>query len=265
MIRHLGSSLTDVTDGIRRADHRPAPSRHPADERPAARRRYKGRRRLSWSMSRRRSRLPTTSSILAPSQVPQAARWSPRAPSRGRGPAAPSLAAISTTGPPQGGAAQACRHATDPRRDRTTCATSMPHSAGRAGGRHRRAGSGKLADPWIGRWAGRRGGHRPDSDPRLPAEQPGDVHRTARPDPPGVRAGHGVKPALFSANSRPHAQLQRRRRHLHRAGHHGHRRIHCEVCDGKRSAASVARVRVRRAEHCRGACDVGDRGRGVLR
>jgi DnaJ-class molecular chaperone len=33
------------------------------------------------------------------------------------------------------------------------------------------------------------------------AEQPGDVHRTARPDPQGVREGSGVKPALFSANS----------------------------------------------------------------
>ena len=36
MIRHLGSSLTDVTLRLRRADRRPAPARHPADERAAA-------------------------------------------------------------------------------------------------------------------------------------------------------------------------------------------------------------------------------------
>ena len=75
---------------VRRADHRPAPARHPADERPAAC--SSGTRATpcsSSSTSPRRSPSPTTSSTSAPAPAPPVARWCSRAPSTGCGPAAP--------------------------------------------------------------------------------------------------------------------------------------------------------------------------------
>ena len=57
------------------------------------------------------------------------------------------------------------------------------------------------------------------ADPRLAAEQPGDVHRAARPDPQGVREGQRREAGAVQRQLRgrlPH--LQRRRRHLHRPG-----------------------------------------------
>ena len=101
------------------------------------------------------------------------------------------------------------------------------HPARRARGAHRRGRVGEeLADPRLGRGPGRRGGGRPGRDPRLAAEQPGDVHRTARAHPQGVRQGQRREAGAVQLQLRgrlPH--LQRRRRHLHRAGRHGHRRV----------------------------------------
>ena len=85
----------------------------------------------------------------------------------------------------------------------------------------------ELADQRLG---GRpRGGRddRPGWDPRLATEQSGDVHRTARSDPQGVREGQrrearAVQPQL----RRRLPQLQRRRRRLHRPGDDGRRRHH---------------------------------------
>ena len=71
------------------------------------------------------------------------------------------------------------------------------------------------ADPGLGRGPRRRGG-RPGGDPRLTTEQPGDLHRPARPDPQGVCEGHPAWPALFSSNSEGACPTQRSRRHLHR-------------------------------------------------
>ena len=52
------------------------------------------------------------------------------------------------------------------------------------------AGSGKrLADPRVGGPARRSGGYRPDADSGLATEQSRDVHRTARADTQGVRKG----------------------------------------------------------------------------
>ena len=85
----------------------------------------------------------------------------------------------------------------------------------------------ELADPRLGLRPRRRGGDRPGRDPRFATEQPGDVHRTARPDPQGVREGQRREAGALQLQLRgrlPH--LQRRRRHLHRPGRHGHRRIH---------------------------------------
>jgi excinuclease UvrABC ATPase subunit len=68
---------------------------------------------------------------------------------------------------------------------------------------------------------------RPGRDPRLATEQPGDVHRTARLDPQGVREGQRRESGAVQFQLRgrlPH--LQRRRRHLHRPGDDGRRRHH---------------------------------------
>ena len=77
---------------------------------------------------------------------------------------------------------------------------------------------------------------------------------------------NGVKPALFSANSEGACpELQRRGRHLHRPGDHGRRRHHLRGVRGQALRRVGARVHVRRQGHQRGAGDVGRRGRGVLR
>ena len=62
------------------------------------------------------------------------------------------------------------------------------HPARRAGRRHRRGRLGQeLADRRLGLRAGRGGDGRPGRDPRLAAQQPGDLHQAARPDPQSVR------------------------------------------------------------------------------
>jgi excinuclease UvrABC ATPase subunit len=130
---------------------------------------------------------------------------------------------------PQGGAAEAHRHARDPRRNSAQPARRRrrhpTRGAFRAHGRRRLRE--ELADPRIGGWAGRSGGGRPDSDPWLAAEQPSDVHRTARPHSQGVREGQRGEAGTVQRQLRGRlSQLQRQRHHLHRAGDHGHRRVH---------------------------------------
>ncbi|HZQ28172.1 MAG TPA: hypothetical protein VFA94_10785 [Acidimicrobiales bacterium] len=100
MIGHLGSSLTDVTYVF----DEPTIGLHPHDIQRMndllLQLRDKATRCSSSSTSRRRSPSPTTSSTSAPARVPAAAKWCSRAPSRGCGPAVPSPAATSMTGPP---------------------------------------------------------------------------------------------------------------------------------------------------------------------
>ena len=122
---------------------------------------------------------------------------------RGCEPAAPSPAAISTTGPPsrrkRGRPPAGWRSAA---RRRTTCATSTSTSrSGCLSSSPALPGRARLAHQWLGVRPGRRGDDRPGCDPRLAAQQPGDVHRPARPDPQRVREGQRRKRALFSANS----------------------------------------------------------------
>ena len=66
-------------------------------------------------------------------------------------------------------------------------------------------------------WPGRGGVGRPDPDPRLAAEQPGDVHRSAGADPQGVREGQRreARPVQRQLRGRL-SDLQRRRGDLHR-------------------------------------------------
>ena len=107
---------------------------------------------------------------------------------------------------------------------------------------------------------------RPGRDPRLATQQPRDLHRPAGPDPQGVREGQRRQAGAVQRQLRGRLpELQRRRRHLHRAGDHGHRRQHLRGVRGQALRRVGARVQVRRQGHQRGARDVGDRGRGVLR
>ena len=77
---------------------------------------------------------------------------------------------------------------------------------------------------------------------------------------------NGVKPALFSSNSEGACpDLQRRRCHLHRTGRHGHRRVHLRGVRGEAVSSVGSGVHAGWPEHRRGARDVSDRGRGVLR
>ena len=66
-------------------------------------------------------------------------------------------------------------------------------------------------------WPGRGGVGRPDPDPWLAAEQPGDVHRSAGADPQGVREGQRreARPVQRQLRGRL-SDLQRRRGDLHR-------------------------------------------------
>ena len=109
------------------------------------------------------------------------------------------------------------------------------HPARRAGRRHRRGGLGQeLADPRLGVRPGRRGVGRPGRDPRLAAQQPGDLHRAARPDPQGVREGQRREAGAVQRQLRGRLpELQRRRRHLHRPGDDGRRRHHLRGVRGQ--------------------------------
>ena len=141
------------------------------------------------------------------------------------------------------------------------------HPARRAGGHHRRRGVGQeLADRRLGCRPRRRGLGRSGRDQGLAAQQPGDLHRAARPDPQGVRQGQRREARAVQRQLRGRLpQLQRRRRHLHRPGDDGRRRHHLRGVRREAVPGRGARVRVRRQEHQRGARDAGHRGGGVLR
>ena len=105
---------------------------------------------------------------------------------------------------------------------------------------------------------GRGGVGRPGRDPRLATEQPGDVHRTARPDPQGVREGQRREAGAVQRQLRGRLpQLQRRRRHLHRPGDDGRRRHHLrgvrgEAVPGRRCwSTSSAAATSARCSRCR--------------
>ena len=129
MIRHLGSSLTDVTYVF----DEPTIGLHPHDiERMntcCCSCATRATPCWSWSTSRRRSRSPTTSSTSARAPAPRAARSCSRAPSRDCGPATRSPATISTTAPPSRrpcARRRACWRCAAP--PPTTCGTSTSTS-----------------------------------------------------------------------------------------------------------------------------------------
>ena len=124
----------------------------------------------------------------------------------------------------------------------------------------------ELADPGLGRRPGRRGGRRPGRDPRLATEQPGDVQRAARAGAQGVREGQRREAGAVQLQLRGRLPgLQRGRSGLHRAGRDGHRGDDLRGVRGEAVPGVGAGVHAGRPEHRRGARDVGDRGDGVLR
>ncbi len=85
------------------------------------------------------------------------------------------------------------------------------------------AGSGKSSlDQWLGRRARQRGDRRPAGDQGLAAQQPGDVHRSPGADPQGLREGQRREAGVVQRQLRGCLPVvQRRRSHLHRPGGDG--------------------------------------------
>ncbi len=140
------------------------------------------------------------------------------------------------------------RHGQQPPGRRCRC------PAGRAGRGDRRGRLGQeLAHPRLGGRPRRRGGHRPGGHPRLAAEQSGDVHGAARSDPDGLRQGQrGEAGAVQCQLRRRLSGVQGGRRHLHRAGLHGHRVHALRGVRGQGLPALRPRVHAGRSQHQRG-------------
>ncbi len=270
MIRHLGSSLTDVTYVF----DEPTIGLHPHDiERMnnlLLQLRDKGNTVLVVEHKPETIAIADHVVDLGPGRRHRRRhRSASRAPSRGCGRATPPPAATSTTGRTSRTTVRASSGALEVRGASTHNLQDVDVDIplGRALRDHRRRRlRQELADPRLGRRPRRRGGRRPGRDPRLAPQQPGDVHRSARADPQGVREGQRREAGAVQLQLRGRLpDLQRRRRHLHRAGRDGHRRVHLRGVRGQAVPGGGAGVHPRRPEHRRGARDVGERGRGVLR
>ena len=123
--------------------------------------------------------------------------------------------------------------------------------------RCRRLGQ-ELAGDRLGARPGRRRVGRPGRHPRLTAQQPRDVHRAARPDPQGVRQGQRRQAGAVQLQLRGRLlHLQRRRRDLHRARRDGHRRVALRGVRGQAVPGVGAGVHPRRPGHRRGAGHAG--------
>ena len=254
---------------LRRADDRAAPARHPADERAAAAAARQGqhgagrRAQAGGDRDRRPGRRPrprrrqrrwrgcVRGQRRRAARQRHADRAAPRRPRLAEGDGAGAV-----------GSAGGAR-----RRHQQSAGRRRRHPARRAGRDHRRRRVGQeLADRRLGGGAGRGGGGRPGGDQGLAAQQPGDLHRPARPDPQSVRESQRRQAGAVQRQLRRRLPgLQRRRRHLHRPGDDGRRRHHLRGVRGEAVPGRGARVQVRRQGHQRGAGDVGRRGGGVLR
>ena len=263
MIRHLGSVAHRRHLRLRRAHRRAAPPRHPADERPAAaaarQGQYGARRRAQAGDDRdRRPRgrpRARRAGAAGGERVLRRDRRRPAGQRHAHGPP-PRL-----PGRAQAGGADADRRSwRSGTRPATTCRTSsvdIPLGVLVRGDRRRGFGQ-ELADPRLDAEAGGCRLDRPDADPRLAAQQPGDLHRAARPDPDGVREGERRQARAVQRQLRGRLpDLQRQRRHLHRSGDHGHRRDGLRGVRGQAVPGQRAGVQARRPGHQRGARDVG--------
>ena len=250
---------------VRRADDRAAPARHRADERLAAaaprQGQHRARRRAQAGGDRHRR--PRRRSRPRRGR----GRWRDRVRGHRRSVAGQRHAdrpASRRPGRPQSDRADADRHAPGARRRHEQPAgRRRRHPARRTRGRHRRGRVGEeLADPRLGLGPGRRGVGRPGRDQGLAAQQPGDLHRTARPDPQDVRQGQRSEARAVQRQLRRRLpQLQRQRRHLHRPRDDGGRCHRLRRVRGEALPGRGARVRTRREGHQRSARDVGHRRR----
>ena len=106
---------------------------------------------------------------------------------------------------------------------------------------------------------------RPVGDPRLAALEPGDVHRHPRPDPQGVRVGQQGQRVAVQRELRGRVPgVQRPRRDRHRPRVHGHRDERVRGVRGPPLHRRGPRLPAPRPEHRRGPRDVGRGGAGVL-
>ena len=242
---------------LRRADHRPPPARHRADERAAAAAARQGQHGAGRGAQAGgdRERRPRRRSRSRRGQ--RRGRGGVRG--HGRGAAGQRHRDRPPSGRPrvpQGVGAHVGRRAGGAWRGHPQPAgRGRGHSARRARGGHGRRGIGQeLADRRLGGRPRRGGVDRPDRHPRLQAQQPRDVLRAARPDPQGVREGQRREARAVQRQLRRRLpELQRRRRDLHRPRHDGRRLLHLR---GVRRQAVRRRgpgVRVRRQGHQPGA------------
>ena len=128
-------------------------------------------------------------------------------------------------GRPQDDGAGADRRAGDPRREHPQPAgRRRRHPARRARRRHRRRRLRQELARSTGRCRGRDGVVVVDqgADPRLATQQPRDLHRAAGADPQGVRQGQRREAGALQRQLRGRLpELQRGRCHLHRSGDDG--------------------------------------------
>ena len=134
-------------------------------------------------------------------------------------------------------------------------------------GHRRRRLRQELAHPRLPRRAARGGDRaRPDGDPRLAALEPRHLHRPARPDPQGVRQGQRRQAGAVQRQlGRRLPGVQGQRRDLHRPRVHDRRGEHLRGVRGQALHGRGARVPAARREHRRRARDVGRGGGGLLR
>jgi excinuclease UvrABC ATPase subunit len=269
MIRHLGSSLTDVTYVF----DEPTVGLHPHDI-----------QRMNELLLRLRDKGNTVlvvehkpETIAIGDHVvdlgPGAGSGGRRGDVRGHRRRAPSQRHADREAPRRPGIAAGCRAqargcARGARRHLAQSAGGgCRHPARAACGRHRRGRLGQeLVDPRVrgpARWRGR---DRPGSHPGIPSQQPGDVHRAARPDPVGLRQGQRGEAGAVQCELRGGMPgLQRRGRDLHRPRRDGQRGVGVRGVRRQALPGRGARVPARRPRHRPGARDVGLRRRAVLR
>ena len=223
MIRHLGSSLTDVTYVF----DEPTIGLHPHDiermNQLLLQLRDKGNTVLVVEHKPETIAIADHVVDLGPGAGTRRRRGAAsRAPSRGCAGATPSPGGTSTTGPrsrtslrERDRGARGARRL-DPQPAATSTSTSRSACCASLTGV---AGSGKSSlIHGLGRRARRRGGRRPGRDQGLAPEQPGDVHRAAGADPQGVRQGERREAGAVQRQLRGRLPgVQRRRRDLHRA------------------------------------------------
>ncbi len=250
---------------VRRTDHRAAPARRPAHERPAAAAARQGQHRAGGRAQARDDR------DRRPRRRPRPGRRLGRRRVCFEGTVADLRTSDTLTG----------RHLDDRASVKPTVRTpsgaleirgashQQPaerrrrHSARRAGGGHRRGRLGQeFADPRLG--SARRAGvclDRPGPIKGSRRSNPATYTGLLEPDPQGVRQGQRGEAGAVQRQLRGCLPgLQRRRGDLHRPGDDGRGGHHLRGVRGQAVPGGGAGVHLRRPQHRRGAGDAGQRG-----